>query len=45
MDKNSPDFDRVEFKQLVTVRDSLEDQLSVRDMDEAVVDLFVNLRL
>ena len=45
MDKNSPDFDRVEFKQIVTVRDSLQEQLSVRDMDEAVVDLFVNLRL
>ena len=51
MDKNkrlidySPDFERVEFKQIVTVRDSLEELLSVRDMDEAVVHLFVNLRL
>ena len=51
MDKNkrlidySPDFERVEFKQIVTVRDSLEELLSVRDMDEAVIHLFVNLRL
>ena len=49
MDKNkrlicySPDFERVEFKQIVTVRDSREEPLSVRDMDEAVVHLFVNL--
>ena len=49
MDKNkrlidySPDFERVEFK--VTVRDSLEEMLSVRDMDEAVVNLFVDLKL
>ena len=41
----SPDFERVEFKQIVRVRDSLEELLSVRDMDEAVVHLFVNLRL
>ena len=45
MDKNSPNFERVEFKQIVTVRDSLEEMLSVKDIDEAVVDLFVNLRL
>ena len=51
MDKNkrlidySLDFERVEFKQIVTVRDSLEELLSVRDMDEAVIHLFVNLRL
>ena len=51
MDKNkrltdySPDFERVEFKQIVTVRDSHEELLSVRDKDEAVVQLFVNLRL
>jgi len=51
MDKNkrlidySPDYERIEFKQIVTVRNSLEELLSVRDMDEAVVHLFVNLRL
>ncbi|KAL9984580.1 hypothetical protein ACROYT_G006890 [Oculina patagonica] len=51
MDKNkrlidySPDFERIEFKQIVTVRDSLEELLSVRDMDEAVVHLFVDLKL
>ena len=50
MDKNkrlidySPDFERVELKQITTVRDLLEELLSVRDMDEAVVHLFVNLR-
>ena len=32
----SPDFERVDFKQIVRVRDSLEELLSVRDMDEAV---------
>ena len=51
MDKNkrlidySADFERVKFKEIVIVRDSLEELLSVRDMDEAVVHLFVNLRL
>ena len=51
MDKNkrlidySLDFERVEFKQMVTVRDSFEELLSVRDMDESVVHLFVDLKL
>ena len=51
MDKNkrlidySPDFEHVEFKQIVTVQDSLKELLSLRDMDEAVVHLFVDLRL
>ena len=40
----SPDFEHVEFKRIVTVRDSLEELVSVRDI-EAVVHLFVNLRL
>ena len=51
MDKNkrlidySPDFEYVEFKQIVTVQDSLKELLSLRDMDEAVVHLFVDLKL
>jgi len=51
MDKNksfidySQDFERIEFKQIVTVQDSLKELLSVRDMDEAVVHLFVDSRL
>ena len=39
----SPDYDRVEFKQIVTVQDSLEKLLSVRDMDIAVTKLFVSV--
>ena len=51
MDKNkrlidySPDNERIEFKQIVTVQDSLKELLSVRDMDEAVIHLYVNLRI
>ena len=37
----SPDFERVKFKQIVTVWDSLMELLSVREMDEAVVHLSV----
>ena len=40
----SPDFDRVEFRQIITARDTLEQLLSVRDMDEAVTKLFVTVR-
>ena len=40
----SPDFDRVEFRQIITARDTLEQLLSVRDMDEAVTKLFVSVR-
>ena len=39
----SPDFDLVEFRQIITARDTLE-QLSVRDMNEAVTKLFVSVR-
>ena len=35
----SPDFDRVEFMQIITEQDTLEQLLSVRDMDEAVTKL------
>ena len=41
----SSDFDRVEFKRIVTVQDILEKLLSVRDMDIAVTKLFVNVSL
>ena len=37
----SPDLSRVEFKQIVSVQDTLEKLLSVRDMDIAVTKLFV----
>ena len=40
----SPDFDRVEFRQIIIVRDTLEQLLSVRVMDEAVTKLFVSVR-
>ena len=40
----SPDFDRVEFRQIITARDTLEQLLSVRDMDEVVTKLFVSVR-
>ena len=35
----SPDFDRVEFMQIITEQDTLEQLLSLRDMDEAVTKL------
>ena len=50
MDKNkrlmdySPDFNRVEVKRIITVRDTLEQLLSVRDMDKVVTKLFVSIR-
>ena len=37
----SPDYGRNEFNQIVTARDSLEELLSVREMDEAVVHLLL----
>ena len=37
----TPDFDRAELRQIITVRDNLEQLLSVRDMDEAVTKLFI----
>ena len=40
----SPDFDHVEFRQIVRARDTLEQLLSVRDMDQAVTKLFVSVR-
>ena len=40
----SPDFNRVEFRQIITMQDTLEQFLSVRDMDEVVTKLFVNIR-
>lgn len=40
----SPDFNRVEFRQIITVRDTLEQLLSVRDMGEVVTKLFVSIR-
>ena len=40
----SPHFDRVDLKRIVTVHDTLEKLLSVRDMDIAVTKLFVNVR-
>ena len=40
----SPHFDRVELRQIITARDTLEQLLSVRDMDEAVTKLFVSVR-
>ena len=39
-----PDFDRVKFRQIITVRDTLKQPLSVRDVDEAVTNLVVNIR-
>ena len=39
----SPDFDRVDFRQIITEQDTLEQLLSVRDMDEAVTKLFVSI--
>ena len=38
------EFDRVELRQIITVRDTLEQLLSVRDMDEAVTKLFVSVK-
>ena len=39
-----PDFDCVEFRQIITVRDTLEQLLSVRDMDEAMTKVFVSVK-
>ena len=39
----SPSYDCVEFKRIVTVQDSLEKLLSVRDMDTVVTKLFVQV--
>ena len=39
----SPNNDRVEFKWIVTVQDSLEKLLPVRDMDTLVTKLFVEV--
>ena len=50
MDKNnrlidySPDFERVEFKQIVTVRVSLEELLSVRDFERVEFKQIVTVR-
>ena len=40
----SPDFDRLEFRQIIIVRNTLEQLLSVREMDEAVTKLFVSVK-
>lgn len=40
----SQDFDRVKFKQIISVRESQEKLLSVRDMDMAVAKLLVSVR-
>ena len=40
----SPDFHRVELERIITVQDTLEKLLSVRDMDIAVTKLFVNVK-
>ena len=39
----SSDYDGVEFRQVITVRDTLEQLFSVRDMDKAVTKLFVSV--
>ena len=40
----TPDFDRIELKQIIAVQDTLEKLLTVGDADKAVKKLFVNVR-
>ena len=40
----SPNFHRVELERIITVQDTLEKLLSVRNMDIAVTKLFVNVK-
>lgn len=40
----TPDFDRIELKQIIAAQDTLEKLLTVGDADKAVKKLFVNVR-
>ena len=41
----TPDFDRIELKQIIAAQDTLEKLLTVGDADKAVKKLFVNVRI